>query len=157
MSSPVTLRPATEQDDGFLYDLFKAVRMPDFAHVTLPPEQLEGLMKMQYAGQKFSYSTQYPGPGHDIVMLDGAPVGRIWMSRSESEHLLVDIALLPAVQNRGIGGALLHDVLAAAKQAGVPVKCSVAVTNPGSLRFHQRLGFQIVARDELYYELERQP
>ena len=157
MSSPVTLRPATEQDDAFLYDLFKAVRMPDFAHVTLPPEQLEGLMKMQYAGQKFSYSTQYPGPGHDIVLLDGVPVGRIWMSRSDSEHLLVDIALLPAVQNRGIGGALLHDVLAAAKQAGVPVKCSVAVTNPGSLRFHQRLGFQIVARDELYYELERQP
>jgi ribosomal protein S18 acetylase RimI-like enzyme len=157
MSPPVTLRPATEQDDAFLYELFKSVRMPDFAQVPLAPEQLEGLMKMQYAGQKFSYSTQYPGPGHDIVLLAGAPAGRIWVNRSGSEHLLVDIALLPEFQNRGIGATLLQDVIAAAKQAGVPLKCSVAVTNPGSLRFHQRLGFQIVSQDMLYYELERQP
>jgi len=157
MSSPVTLRPATEQDDPFLYDLFKAVRMPDFAHVPLAPEQLEGLMKMQYAGQKFSYSTQYPGPGHDIILLDDAPIGRIWVHRSDSEHLLVDIALMPAFQNRGIGAVLLQDVIAAATLAGVPVKCSVAATNPGSLRFHQRLGFQVVAQDMMYYELEHQP
>jgi ribosomal protein S18 acetylase RimI-like enzyme len=156
MTPSVTTRPATEQDDAFLFSLFKAVRAPEFAYVPLGPGQLETLLSMQYAGQKHSYGAQYP-EGDAIVLAEGEPIGRVWVYRGPAEHQLVDIALLPLFQNRGIGAALVGDAIAAARAAGVRLCCSVAVTNRGSLAFHQRLGFQIVAQDEIYYDLALEP
>jgi L-amino acid N-acyltransferase YncA len=37
------------------------------------------------------------------------------------------------------------------------LRCSVAATNAGSLRFHQRLGFQVAGQDDLYYDLALEP
>ena len=156
MTDAITIRPATEQDDAFLYSLFKAVRSPEFAHVPLEPAQLETLLSIQYAGQKYSYRAQYPG-GDAIVLLEGTPIGRVWLHREASEHQLVDIALLPEYQNRGIGAALVTEAIAAARAAGVRLCCSVALSNVGSLRFHRRLGFQIVSQDEIYCELALEP
>lgn len=153
----MTKRPATEDDDSFLFELFKAVRSPDFAYVPLTPDQLEGLMRMQYAGQRQSYAAQFPDSDHEIVLIDGEPAGRIWIYRTATEHRLVDIALLPQYQNRGAGSALVKEALAASTQAGMPLCCSVSVRNHGSLRFHHRLGFRIVSQDEVYYELAAVP
>lgn len=156
MTPSVTTRAATPNDDAFLFELFKAVRAPEFAQAPLEPAQLEMLLSIQFAGQKQSYGAQYAG-GHEIILLDGKPIGRIWLHRGRSEHLLVDISLLPEFQNRGIGAALVAEAIAAARAAGVRLSCSVAVTNPGSLRFHQRLGFRIVGQDEVYYDLAVEP
>ena len=156
MTPSVTTRAATEQDDAFLFALFNAVRSPEFAYAPLAPAQLDLLMNIQYAGQKQTYGAQYPGGNH-IVLLDGLPIGRIWLFRGEAEHQLVDISLMPEFRNRGIGGALVTEAIAAARAAGVRLCCSVAVTNAGSLRFHQRLGFQIVGQDEIYYDLAIEP
>lgn len=151
--SSVSRRRAAEEDDAFLFDLFKAVRSPAFGGAP----QLELLMRIQYAGQKQSYASQYPGSGHEVVLVDGDAAGRIWVCRTSAEHRLVDISLLPAYQNRGIGTNLLKDAIAEAGRAGVPLRCSVALGNAGSLRFHQRLGFRIVSQDEVYAELAVEP
>jgi len=155
-SPSVTTRAATEEDDAFLFALFTAVRSPEFAYSPLAPAQLDLLMNIQYAGQKQTYGVQYPGGNH-IVLLDGLPIGRIWLFRGEAEHQLVDISLMPEFRNRGIGGVLLAAAIAAARAACAPLCCSVAVTNPASLRLHQRLGFQIVGQDEIYYDLAIEP
>ena len=156
MISSVTTRAAGPDDDAFLFELFKAVRGREFAQTPLDPAQLETLMRFQFAGQAQFYGAQYPG-GHHIVLLNGTPVGRIWLYRGASQHHLVDISLLPEFQNRGIGAALITEAIAAAQAAGVRLSCSVAATNHGSLRFHQRLGFQITGRDEVYYDLAVEP
>ena len=41
-----------------------------------------------------------------------------------------------------------------AQQLRVPITCMVDRFNPGSLRFHQRLGFTITREDVLNYFLE---
>ncbi len=156
MTPHVTTRAATEQDDAFLFALFKDVRSAEFAHAPLAPAQLDMLMNIQYAGQKQSYGAQYPG-GNDIVLLDGQPIGRMWLYQGPAEHHLVDISLMADFRNLGIGAALLTEAIAAARAAGVRLCCSVAATNHGSLRFHQRLGFQIVGQDEVYYDLAVEP
>ena len=156
MTRSITTRTATEHDDAFLFALFKAVRSGEFAHAALEPAQLDLLIGIQYAGQKQSYGTQYPG-GNSIVLLDGEPVGRIWLFRGPAEHHLVDVALMPEFQNRGIGSILIAEAIAAARSAGVRLCCSIALTNGASLRFHQRLGFQVVGHDEIYYDLAVYP
>ncbi len=155
--SSVSRRRATEEDDRFLFALFMAVRAPEFAGAQVPAAQLDLLMQIQYAGQKQSYAAQYPDSGHELVLVDGNPAGRIWICRMASEHRLVDIALLPEYRNQGIGSGLLRQAITSAGQAGVPLRCSVGITNAGSLRFHQRLGFRIVSQDEVYAELELEP
>ena len=148
----LTTRAATERDDAFLFALFQTVRAPEFAHAPLAPAQLEMLLRIQYAGQKQSYGAQYPG-GHEIVLLESQPIGRIWLYRGTAEHHLVDISLLPEYRNRGIGTQLITEAIARARAAGVRLCCAVALTNTASLRFHRRLGFEIVGQDEVYYDL----
>jgi len=156
MIPSITTRAATEHDEAFLFALFRSVRLPEFAHAQLPPPQLDLLMNLQYNGQKATYGAQYPD-GDQIVLADGEPIGRIWVYRVAGEHQLVDISLMPELRNRGIGAALVTEAIAGAKAVGARLSCSVAVTNTGSLRFHQRLGFQITGGDEIYYDLAIEP
>ena len=107
MIPSISTRAATEQDEAFLFALFRSVRLPEFAHAQLPPPQLDLLMNLQYNGQKATYGAQYPD-GDQIVLADGEPIGRIWVYRVAGEHQLVDISLMPELRNRGIGAALPH-------------------------------------------------
>lgn len=152
-----TLRKATEQDDPFLFELFQAVRAAGFANMPMPPSQLDMLLRMQFQAQVSGYRAQYPKADHEIVLREGQPAGRLLMDRGETEHHLVDISLDPSHQGQGVGTALLTALKEEARKAGLPLRCSVAADNPGSLRFHQRLGFRIVAQDPVYYRLEWPP
>jgi ribosomal protein S18 acetylase RimI-like enzyme len=127
--------------------------MGDFLHWGLPACQMGPLLRMQFEAQTVSYRAQYPDSLHSIVLVGDAPAGRIMVDRAASRFLLVDISILPAFQHRGLGTALVSDVIAEAGRTGVPVQCHVAKTNQGSLRFHQRLGFEIVNQDGVYYAL----
>jgi ribosomal protein S18 acetylase RimI-like enzyme len=65
-----------------------------------------------------------------------------------TELRLVDIAVLPRQANQGIGTALLEDLLARAREAGLPVTLHVDLTNPAR-HLYERLGFVSVSVDEL--------
>lgn len=154
MNPSIRLRPAEEADEPFLYNLYKAVRTPEFAQIPLPAEQLEGLFAMQYNLRKDAYQSSYPESQHSIVLQGEIPVGQFWVDRSGGRILVVDIALLPDYRSTGIGTSLMQDLIAEAQKAGTTLTCSVATNNPGSLRFHHRLGFAITSENEMYYELE---
>ena len=153
----VTLREVVDTDAPFLFHLFCAVRGPEYEPMSLAPDQLQMLLQMQFRAQTASYEAQYPASDHDIVMVDGTAAGRTLVHRSPSQFVLADISLLPQYRNRGIGTALVSQLIEDARDAGAPLACSVAVSNAGSLRFHQRLGFRVMKQDEVYYELERLP
>jgi ribosomal protein S18 acetylase RimI-like enzyme len=153
----LTRRRAAPEDEAFLFDLFRHVRGDEFALTGLPPAQLDILLQMQFRAQSSGYRSQYPDSDHEIVLVDDAAAGRIWVRRSPAEFVLVDISLLPSYRNRGIGTALLTELIDEARSAGAPLRCSVALTNQGSLRLHQRLGFAITGQDEVYCDLERKP
>lgn len=66
--------------------------------------------------------------------------------RGGGEALYVDrIAVAAAARGRSLGGALYASLIAAAPPSSA-LRCEVnlAPPNPGSLRFHQRLGFREV-------------
>jgi ribosomal protein S18 acetylase RimI-like enzyme len=157
MSPATTKRRATEADEAFLFELFKAVRSPDFEHVPISQAQRDLLMQVQYAGQIQTYAAQYPESKHELILMDGHPVGRIWIHETPEEHRLVDIAVLPGFQSRGIGTGVLKEAIANAGKARVRLCCAVAVSNASSLRFHERLGFRMVSHDQVYYELALEP
>jgi predicted GNAT superfamily acetyltransferase len=73
-----------------------------------------------------------------------------WFEARGTNFLYVDrILVQDEAQNRGVGAALYAAVFAAAAAKGATeVTCEVNVDppNPGSLRFHARLGFTEVGR-----------
>ncbi len=154
MNRLITLRPVRDQDEEFLYTLYKLSRVEEFAIANLSEAQFEMLMRMQYAARKGSYEGNYPSAHHDVIAVDGMDAGQIWISRDGSQIRVIDISIAAAFQNQGIGGALMRDLMAEAQRAGIPIRCSVATNNPGSLRFHQRLGFRITSEDLMYHQLE---
>jgi ribosomal protein S18 acetylase RimI-like enzyme len=152
--STLAVRPALPQDEIFLYELYSAVRAPEFALAPVTPAQKEHLMRMQFRGQMSSYAQMFPNSCCHVVMLDGNPAGRLWVAMLESEYHLVDIAVHPDLQSKGIGTVLIQRLQQEAAKAGLPIRCSVFRFNPGSLRFHQRLGFTIVREDLMHYYME---
>jgi ribosomal protein S18 acetylase RimI-like enzyme len=155
--STLAVRPALPQDEIFLYDLYAAVRGPLFDLAAITPAQKEQLLRMQFQAQLSAYTQQFPNSCYHLVLLDGKPVGRLWVAPGDGEFHLVDIALLPSLQSKGIGTVLIQRVQEEAQKAKLPIRSIVDRFNPGSLRFHQRLGFTIVSEDQIQYYLEWRP
>jgi ribosomal protein S18 acetylase RimI-like enzyme len=155
--STLAVRPALPQDEIFLYELYSAVRGPEFELAPIPAAQKEEIIRMQFRAQMSAYSHMYPNSCYHVVLLDGNPVGRLWMAPGDGELQLVDIAVHPKLQSKGIGTVLVQRLQQEAAKATLPIRCCVFRFNPGSLRFHQRLGFSIVREDQTHYYLEWRP
>jgi ribosomal protein S18 acetylase RimI-like enzyme len=153
----IAVRPALPQDEIYLYELYSAIRTPEFMLAPITATQREDLIRMQFRGQMSAYAQTYPNSCYHIVLLDGKPIGRLWVAPGEGEFHLVDIAVHPTFQSKGIGSVLIQRLQQEATKARLPIRCSVFRFNPGSLRFHQRLGFAIYRQDEMYYYLEWRP
>jgi GNAT superfamily N-acetyltransferase len=155
--STVAVRPALPQDEIFLYDLYSAIRGPEFALAPITVQQREDLIRMQFRAQMAAYTQMYPNSCYHLVLLDSKPVGRLWFAPGDGEFLLVDIALHPSLQNKGIGSVIVRRLQEEATKARLPIRSTVYRFNPGSLRFHQRLGFTIMRADEMNYYMEWRP
>ena len=99
----------------------------------------------------------YPNSCYHLVLLDSNPVGRLWVAPGDGELQLVDIAVHPKLQGKGIGTVLVQRLQQEAAKVRLPIRCCVFRFNTGSLRFHQRLGFSIVREDQTHYHLEWRP
>jgi len=156
--STLAVRPAVLQDDEiFLYDLYVAIRGPQFELTPLTAAQREHLLRMQFRAQISSYTQQFPNSCYHVVLLDSKPVGRLWVAPGDNSFILVDIAIHPRVQSKGLGTVLVQRLQQEAQQAKMPIRSTVDRFNPGSLRFHQKLGFHIVREDLLQYYMEWRP
>lgn len=57
---------------------------------------------------------------------------------------------MPAYQRRGIGAAILRDVIAEARAGGHAVALRVLKVNPAR-RLYERLGFAVVGESDTHY------
>ncbi|WP_183092708.1 GNAT family N-acetyltransferase [Nocardioides stalactiti] len=147
-----SLRPVTEADESFLVALYGSTRA-DLALLPLDPEQHDVLVRMQYRAQDQHYREQHPGASFEVVEVDGAPVGRLYVDRTDRDLRVVDISLLPEVRGRGMGTALLRRVQDEAAASGRSVSLHVASDNPAAA-LYARLGFRPVADLGAYRRLE---
>ncbi len=155
--STLAVRPALPQDEIFLYELYVAIRGPLFEQAPITPAQREHLLRMQFRAQLSSYTQQFPNSCYHVVLLDSKPVGRLWVAPIDNAFLLVDIGIHPKVQSKGLGTVLVQRLQAEAQKAKMPIQSTVDRFNPGSLRFHKRLGFSVLREDQLQFYMEWRP
>ncbi|HEY5330097.1 MAG TPA: GNAT family N-acetyltransferase [Acidobacteriaceae bacterium] len=144
------LRPAVKEDEEFLRTLFALTQV---TLQSFPPELQATLLEMQYRGREMTYSTQYPDAEDSMICLnDGTPIGRRLVDRSDERFRLVDVAVLPEWQGKGIGTRVLAELAQQSRETGVKLSLRMVKENP-AVRLYSRLGFETVAADEISYEM----
>jgi len=83
-------------------------------------------------------------PGVDkIIVANGRDIGRLSVAQGSDCVHLRHMEIDPEYQRRGIGTAVIQDILRAARKASLPTTLTVLDINPAK-RLYKRLGFEVV-------------
>jgi len=156
LDQTITLRPITLIDQPFLTMLYASTRVAEMALLPWNEAQKSAFLQMQLAAQTASYQQRFAQAMFSVICFAAEPVGRLSVDRAVDAIHLIEIALLPAYRNRGIGAHLLRDLLAEGASRQAPVRLQVAVDNPAQ-RLYTRLGFVAVGTSGVYQAMEWQP
>ncbi len=139
MDSP-ELRPVSMADDDLIFRVFASSRAEEMKLVAWDETAKLGFLHMQFLAQQAHYRTNFPLASHDIILVGGDPVGRVYVDRRETEIRILDITLLPEARGQGIGYRLLQDLMQEAETVHKKLSIHVDHSSP-SLGWFERLGF----------------
>ena len=148
----ISLRPIESKDKEFLFLVYASTRMDEMAWLDWTPEQKEGFLQMQSTAQLKHYRLNYPRAEYQIIEQNGVAVGRLIVDRSKNPILLMDIALLPEYRGKGVGTALIQDLMAEAAGRGWSLCLHVETFNP-AMQLYSRLGFVKSGEIGIYHEM----
>jgi ribosomal protein S18 acetylase RimI-like enzyme len=148
----LVLREATSEDESFLLEVYASTRMEELEGFGWSDEQKQAFIRMQFLARERCY----PRVDSRIILLNGHPVGRMLVDRSDTSILLRDIALLTEYRNMRIGSRLIKDLMKEAAAAGKPVQLHVLASSP-AVRLYERLGFCRSGADAAYLEMNWVP
>ena len=152
----ITLRPITDADMEFLLRLYASTREAELEPVPWTPEEKAAFVHQQFWAQHQHWRENYTDTSWDLVLLDGEPVGRLYVARWPDEIRIVDIAIAPAHRGRGLGTRLFGELLAEGDRLGKKTSIHVEVFNPAR-RLYERLGFVQAGDRGVYLLMERPP
>lgn len=148
-SEQIAFRPREPRDAGFLRKVYASARADELARTNWSDAQKAAFVEQQFQAQDHAYTQNYPGAAHLIIEANATPAGRLYLHRREREIRIIDIALLPPFRNRGIGAAILQQILAQGAAANCAVTIHVETFNPAR-RLYERLGFRPASQNEVY-------
>jgi ribosomal protein S18 acetylase RimI-like enzyme len=152
----VTLRPATDADLDFMHRLYATTREDELTQVPWTDEQKAAFVSQQFHAQHQHWHENYTDTSWDLVLLDGEPIGRLYVARWPDDIRIVDIALMPEHRRGGVGTHLLRGILAEGDASGRKVSIHVEIFNPARA-LYERLGFVQAEERGVYLLMERHP
>ena len=152
----VTLRPVGPADRDFLIEVYGSTRADELALVPWTDEQRQAFIQYQFNAQQEHYLKTYPAASHDIILSNDRRVGRLYVARLDHEIRIIDITLLPAERNVGIGSYLIQQLLDEANHTGKLTRIYVEDFNP-SLRLFERFGFSRSEQQGIHILMQKTP
>lgn len=138
-----SLRKATVEDRERLYAIHREGMRP---HV----EQAWG---WDEAFQRERFRQGFDPEATQVVLADGREVGFLRVEERERVVTLVQIFIGSSRRRRGIGTALLRDILA----RGLPVRLRVLKVNDDARRLYERLGFRVIDETATHHHMRYEP
>jgi ribosomal protein S18 acetylase RimI-like enzyme len=142
----VALRPGTEADRDFLFEIHRA-SLKDYVAATYGP--------WDEARQREMFDAKFSPGRFEIIRRDDQDVGLLRVEEAPDRLTIALIELLPAFQRQGIGTAVIQRVLAHARARRLSVHLQVFKVNPAR-RLYTRLGF-ITAETTTHFVMEHPP
>ena len=152
----IGLRPALAGDEEFLFSVYASERTEELEAVDWDAAQKQAFLRMQFNAQFRYYVEHYRGAEYLVILLDDQAVGRLYIHRRSDQIRVMDIALLPEFQRRGIGSFLLNQILEEGLKKSLPVTMHVERYHP-ALHWYERLGFHLAEDKGVYYFMEWSP
>ncbi|MED5017267.1 GNAT family N-acetyltransferase [Paenibacillus chibensis] len=150
------IRKATPDDNPFLFEVYASTRMDEVKGWGWSEQELQSFLSMQWIMQTRSYQIHYPQAANYIISHLQKPAGRFIVNNSPNSMTLIDISLLPASRNLGIGSSILQMLQTEASDSKIPLFLSVNPLNP-AVKLYERLGFIASRKSELYWEMVWNP
>lgn len=131
---------------------YQAVSEADFEElvgmrIAAMRESLERLGRSDVERSRERLRSSFAPASTRFIVVDGARVG-FYATREMTDGVWLDhFYILPEWQGRGIGGVVLHSILAAADARGLAVRLG-ALKESASNRFYQRHGFVLESEGE---------
>lgn len=132
MAAKWRLRPATDADREFLFDLHRQA-MRDY---------VEPLWGWDDVVQRRLFDERFGSRPFQVIQANREDIGVLQLQDRPEEVVLDLIELLPAWQGKGIGTAVIRSLLA----QGKTVSLRGLTSNPRAAALYERLGFRVVRR-----------
>lgn len=156
LESSIGLRPATTEDEGFLLAVFKSSRGNDLRELGWDEDRIDEFLGMQFEAQQRLYQNDYQRADDQIVLCEGKPAGRLSVERRDHEIRCVEVALVPAHRNTGIGTLLVRQLQDEAKLANKPLRLGV-IRFSRAVSLFERLGFVRTSETGTHFQMEWLP
>jgi ribosomal protein S18 acetylase RimI-like enzyme len=100
------------------------------------------------AWQRTDFDARFQRCEVSIIEVDGRATGALWLEPRPAELYVTDLQVLPELQSRGVGTAVLRELMAKAVTLGLPVTLDVLRVNRRAQRLYERLGFRVTATSD---------
>lgn len=140
----IRLRPTTAGDADFERMLHDASRW-DLQLIDGEPDFVRSLLDMQHTAKTEGHGAQHPDALYYIIEKTGTACGRLVLDFTETAVQVVDLAVIPEAQGKGIGSTVLGAVQNVAGQVGAPVVLMTQRINTAAVRTYEKLGFRPTA------------
>lgn len=92
-----------------------------------------------------------------VIQYDEKDVGRLRVVRSKESIYVGGIQILPSFQGKGIGKAIMSDLIEESDRSGIPILLEVHHVNEDAISFYRKLGFEDMNRLEKKLEMKYSP
>lgn len=106
----------------------------------MPSDVRDTVVEMQVRAERRLIASEYPAATHEILVADGADVGRLVVDVAGPEVRVIDLTICREHRRHGLATAVLRDVLADAGRR--PVSITVRANNAAARALLEGLGFR---------------
>lgn len=144
IASKVKLRSAMPEDFGAALSLY----LDSMAPLTSP------LMVWDEAKQSASFASQWKVEDVRVIVFEGRDVGWMQAAETDSEVFLQQLFISPEYRRKGIGSAVLRNLLDPWQTTGKPIVLMVLKNNPAR-SLYERFGFTVVGENGIKLRMKR--
>jgi ribosomal protein S18 acetylase RimI-like enzyme len=132
------LRPVTNTDYEFLYDL----------HVATIRPYVEATWGWDDAVQEVMFRERWDPAAVQVIVVEDEDVGTLRLVEKEDEIFIGLLEIHPDHQNQGVGSTIIAEIVrdfyGDGRTAGLPIRLHVLKANVPARRLYERLGFRII-------------
>ena len=155
-SRSVNTRPATPDDDRFLLQVYKSSRGDDLRGLGWDEDRISEFLELQYQAQRRFFEDDYQNASDEVVLVDSKPAGRLILERREHEIRCIDLGLLDAYRNQGVGTAIFRNLQDEATAANKSLRLQV-IRFSRAVSLLERLGFVRTSETGTHFQMEWTP
>ena len=118
---------------------------------------IEQIWGWDEAWQRDDFDRRFQQCRVSVIEADDRAAGGLWLESHPDSLYIHDLQLLPEFQGRGIGTAVLQNVITEATSRGNAVTLSVFTINSRARQLYERLGFYVTGANGPFIRMRHDP